>query len=128
VKDCVPGACLEGAKGMKKITVLGWMTLLPLIAQQPQPKFVLADVHTSTTAHGFAQNFGSVLRMGRYVNRDATMLNLIGVAYGLSEDSIAGGPGWVSSDLFDVIAKVPVGSNMVTANLMLQNLLEDRFK
>ncbi len=113
---------------MKKITLLGWLTLLPLLAQQPQPKFVLADVHTSTTAHGFAQNFGSVLRGGRYVNRDATMLNLIAVAYGLSEDSIAGGPGWVSSDLFDVVAKVPAGTNMATANLMLQNLLEDRFK
>ena len=111
---------------MKKIILLGWLPLLPLPAQQPQPKFVLADVHTSTTAHGFAQNFGSVLREGRYVNRDATMLNLIGVAYGLSEDSIAGGPGWVSSDLFDVIAKVPAGTNMATANL--QNLLDDRFK
>ena len=62
---------------MKKITLLGWLTLLPLLAQQPQPRFVLADVHSSTTAQGFAQNFGSVLRGGRYVNRDATMLNLI---------------------------------------------------
>lgn len=112
---------------MKKITLLGSIALFCALAQ-PQPKFVLADVHRSTTDHGFAQNFGGVLRGGRYVNRDATMLQLIAAAYGISEDNIAGGPGWVSSDLFDVIAKVPDGTNLATANLMLQNLLADRFK
>jgi uncharacterized protein (TIGR03435 family) len=102
------------------------LTIIPALAQQP--KFDMADVHISPTARGFAQNFGSVLRSGRYVNRDATMLNLIQVAYGVSEDTIAGGPGWVSSDLFDVIAKVPDGTNMATANAMLQTLLAERFK
>ena len=101
--------------------------LLSAAAPAQQPKFPLADVHAATTAQGFAQNFGGVLRAGRYVNRDATMLNLIQAAYGLSEDNIAGGPGWISSDLFDIIAKVPDGTNMASANLMLQSLLADRF-
>ena len=92
---------------MKKIVFLGLLTIIPAFTQQP--KFEIADVHVSTTAKGFAQNFGGVLRAGRYVNRDATMLNLIEAAYSVSEDSISGGPGWVSSDLFDVIAKVPDG-------------------
>jgi uncharacterized protein (TIGR03435 family) len=109
---------------MKKIVSLALLTI-PTLAQQP--KFEVADVHTSPTAHGFAQNFGGVLRAGRYVNRDATMLNLIQAAYGVSEDTIAGGPGWISSDLFDVIAKVPEGTTMASANLMLQSLLTDRF-
>src|SRR5450631_2120027 len=56
------------------------------------PKFVIADVHVSPTARTFAQNFGSVLREGRYVNRDATMLDLIVAAYGGSADEVAGGP------------------------------------
>ena len=55
------------------------------------------------------------------------MLNLIGAAYGVSEETIAGGPGWVNSDLFDVIAKVPDGTTPAKANLMLQALLADRF-
>jgi uncharacterized protein (TIGR03435 family) len=96
-------------------------------AQTQQPKFEIADVHVSTTAPGFAQNFGSVLRGGMYINRDATMLELIETAYGVSEDAIAGGPGWLGSDLFDVIAKVPDGTTAATANLMLQNLLAERF-
>jgi len=111
---------------MKKILLL---SLLPITAAYTQqPKFDMADVHVSATAHGFAQNFGGVLREGRYVNRDATMLNLIEAAYGVSEDSISGGPGWISSDLYDVVAKVPTDTTIKTANLMLQSLLADRFK
>ena len=110
---------------MKKIALFSLFAVVPIFAQQP--KFELADVHVSSTARGFAQNFGGVLRGGRYVNRDATMLNLIVAAYGVSEDNIAGGPGWISSDLFDVIAKVPDGTTQPTANLMLRTLLADRF-
>src|SRR5262249_53697050 len=96
-----------------------------LSAQQPQ--FEAADVHVSPTARGFAQNFGGVLRAGRYINRDVTMLQLITAAYSVPEEDIAGGPGWVSSDLFDVVAKAPDGATPATAKIMLQGLLADRF-
>jgi uncharacterized protein (TIGR03435 family) len=111
---------------MKKIASLGMLIIMPALTDQP--KFELADVHVSATSQGFAQNFGGVLRGGRYVNRDATLLNLIEKAYGVAEDNIAGGPGWLDSDLFDVIAKIPDGTTPATANLMLRGLLEDRFK
>jgi uncharacterized protein (TIGR03435 family) len=110
---------------IKKIAILSLLMTVAALAQQP--KFDMADVHVSATSHGFAQNFGGVLRDGRYLNRDATMLNLIEAAYGVSEDSIAGGPGWLNSELFDVIAKVPDGTTPATANLMLKALLADRF-
>jgi len=102
------------------------LTIFTALAQQQT--FEIADVHLSSTARNFAQNFGGVLREGRYVNRDATMLNLIVAAYGIPEDTISGGPGWLSSDLFDVIAKVPNGTTPAAANIMLQNLLAERFK
>jgi len=54
--------------------LFGLLAVIPVFAQQP--KFDIADVHVSPTARTFAQNFGGVLREGRYVNRDATMLNL----------------------------------------------------
>jgi uncharacterized protein (TIGR03435 family) len=110
---------------MKKIALLSVLTAMATFAQQQ--KFDIADVHVSTTTRGFAQNFGGVIREGRYINRDVTLLKLIATAYGVSEDNIAGGPGWLSSDLFDVIAKVPDGTTPATANLMLQALLADRF-
>ncbi len=110
---------------MKRIPSLALLAIMPIFAQQP--KFEIADVHPSTTARRYAMNLGGVLRDGRYINRDATMLNLIEAAYGVSEDVIAGGPSWVDSDLFDVVAKVPAGVTKADANLMLQALLADRF-
>ena len=55
------------------------------------------------------------------------MLGLIEAAYKAKEDAIAGGPGWVNGDLLDVIAKVPDGTTLAKANLMLQALLAERF-
>src|SRR5580698_7267705 len=101
-----------------RVALLTLLTIVPALAQQQ--KFEIADVHVSPTAQTFAQNFGGVLRGGKYVNRDATMLDLIEAAYGVSEDNLAGGPGWLGSDLFDVVAKVPDGTTLATANLMLQ--------
>ena len=109
-----------------KCAAIGLLAVFPAIAQQP--KFEMADVHVSKTAPGFAQNFGGVLRAGKYVNRDVTLLELIEAAYGVTEDSISGGPGWLGSDLFDVIAKVPDGTKAAAANEMLKSLLAERFK
>ena len=52
---------------------LALISLFAAAAFGQQPKFPMADVHVSKTAPGFAQNFGGVLREGKYVNRDATM-------------------------------------------------------
>ena len=76
-----------------RVVSLSVLTIFTALAQQQT--FEIADVHVSSTARGFAQNFGGVLREGKYVNRDATMLNLIVAAYGVSEDTISGGPGWL---------------------------------
>jgi uncharacterized protein (TIGR03435 family) len=110
---------------MKKIAALSLLAISTAFAQQP--KFLIADVHSSTTKRGYVQNFGGVLRDGKYINRDATMLNLIEAAYGVTEDVIAGGPNWVDLDLFDVVGKVPAGAKPADANLMLQALLAERF-
>jgi uncharacterized protein (TIGR03435 family) len=132
---CLPLACLSlvlSSLPMRSPVVLAQTNPSTSSAAKPsdpaaQPKFGIADVHVSTTAPGFAQNFGGVVREGLYIDRDATMLNLIEAAYGVSEDAISGGPGWVASDLFDVVAKVPDGTTAATANLMLQGLLAERF-
>ena len=110
---------------MKKIALLSFLAIIPAFAQQP--KFDLADVHASSTAYWFAEYNGGLIRDGIYINRDATILNLIRTAYGVTEDVIAGGPSWLKSDLFDVVAKVPEGTTPATANLMLQRLLSERF-
>ena len=68
------------------------MALVAIYASAQPPRFELADVHVSTIPRWFAQNNGGLIRGGRYVNRDATLLNLIEQAYGVTEDGVAGGP------------------------------------
>jgi uncharacterized protein (TIGR03435 family) len=112
---------------MNKISLLIVLAITPAFAQQP--KFEIADVHVSPTPFWFAQNVGGRLRDGLYINRDATVLQLIQAAYGVPEDGIGGGPSWLKSDIdiFDVVAKVPEGTTRETANLMVQSLLAERF-
>lgn len=126
---------------MKKTAILVPLALLPVLAQQPaaqqppakQLRFELADVHASPTAFWFAQNTGGQIRPGLmignglYIYRDVTVLGLIQAAYGVTEDLVSGGPSWLKSDLFDVVARVPEGTTPANLKLMLQSLLADRF-
>jgi uncharacterized protein (TIGR03435 family) len=93
------------------------------------PRFEAADVHVrarTTNPNPFMT--GGVLRGGRYDLRNATMVDLIRTAYGVDPDSVLGGPNWLETDRFDVIAKAPPSTSSETVKVMLQALLADRFK
>jgi uncharacterized protein (TIGR03435 family) len=96
-------------------------------SSEPRPAFEMADVHVSPHS-AFPQMTGGVLRAGRYELRKASMVDLIRTAYGIDADSVVGGPSWLESDRFDVIAKAPPDTPAETTKLMLQSLLADRFK
>jgi uncharacterized protein (TIGR03435 family) len=91
------------------------------------PTFDIADVHPSARS---ATPFPSpgILRGGRYELRRATMVDLIRTAYGVDADKVIGGPSWLETDRFDVIALAPPATSPETLKLMLQALLADRFK
>ena len=114
---------------MKKIALLSFLAILPAFAQQA--KFELADVHVSTTPRWFAannpQNNGDHINNGRYIMWDANLLALIGAAYSVPNDLVTGGPTWLKQEIYDVIAKVPDGTTLATARVMLQGLLAERF-
>jgi len=91
------------------------------------PKFEIADVHVSPkTVNPFVRT--GPVRGGRYEVKYATMVDLIRIAYAFDADKILGGPSWLEMDRFDVIAKAPADSTPETQKLMLQALIEDRFK
>jgi uncharacterized protein (TIGR03435 family) len=92
-----------------------------------KPAFQIADVHVSAHARNPIMQ-GGMLRAGRYELRQATMLDLIKTAYGVDPNTVVGGPSWLESYRFDVIAKAPPATSAETVNLMLQELLTDRFK
>lgn len=70
---------------------------------------------------------GGRLRQGRYEVRSATLVDLIAAAYRVDRDKIAGGPPWINTDIFDVIAKAPPATTPDSLRLMLQTLLAERF-
>lgn len=91
-----------------------------------KPSFEIADVHPSPPAL-IVTFSGGILRNGRYELHNATMVDLIRTAYSVTDDKVVGGPTWLGTDRFDVIAKTPAGATQDTARLMLQALLADRF-
>jgi uncharacterized protein (TIGR03435 family) len=91
------------------------------------PAFDAADVHPSPPRK-FPFMDGGLLRGDRYVLRQATMIDLIATAYGVDASNVQGGPTWLETDRFDVIAKAPAGTPQATVKLMLRPLLADRFK
>src|SRR5262249_32377344 len=92
------------------------------------PTFEIADVHAAapTGIQGSGMS-GGVPRGGRYELRNATMVDLIKIAYSVTDEKVFGGPSWLATDRFDVIAKTPPTVTPETAKIMLQSLLADRF-
>jgi uncharacterized protein (TIGR03435 family) len=91
--------------------------------------FEAADVHVSPkSANPNVQSLGGFARGGRYQFRNATMLDLIASAYGVEPDKVLGGPSWLETDRFDILAKAPTSVTTPATKLMLRSLLADRFK
>lgn len=96
-------------------------------SDEAQAKFEVADVHSSARA---TQPFmrGPFYGSGRFEVRFASMLDLIGIAYGVEPEAIFGGPSWLEIERYDVFAMTHGNANAETRKLMLQALLADRFE
>jgi uncharacterized protein (TIGR03435 family) len=65
---------------------------------------------------------------GRLVVLNNPVTNLIGNAYGVRRHQLVGGPEWIDSDRYDIQAKAAGDAPRADLMVMLQSLLEDRFK
>ncbi len=94
-----------------------------------RPQFEVTDAQPSAKGTNPYTNIsGGVLRGERYDLRKATMLDLIRIAYAVDADKVVGGPNWLELDRFDVAGKAPESTSPEKLKLMLQALLEDRFR
>ena len=87
--------------------------------------FEVASIKPTTRASAPAPQ---VLPSGQFEMREATLRDLIRVAYPSAQGQVdvVGGPDWVRSGRFNVVAKPPAGVR--PTQRMLQALLADRFK
>jgi uncharacterized protein (TIGR03435 family) len=64
---------------------------------------------------------------GQITYSNVTVKNVLMTAYGVKGFQISG-PGWLESERYDIVAKLPRGATKAEFMVMLQNLLAERFK
>jgi uncharacterized protein (TIGR03435 family) len=101
---------------------------VPLIFGQSDSRLTFAAAAIRASAQSSNPRLRKAVHDGLYEVRNATMLDLVVAAYGFDYDKVVGGPSWLEVDHFDIIAKLPGETTPDDRNLMLQALLEDRFK
>jgi uncharacterized protein (TIGR03435 family) len=110
---------------------------LVAFAQQTQrPSFEVASIKAGDPNQRGPRGVGTT--GNQFMARNASLRLMIQVAYGLQDHQIVGGPNWIDSDFFNIDAKptaaMPLPNPNSRAdfdrmiNLMLQSLLEERFK
>src|ERR1035438_8055874 len=125
-------------RSLRQFTVVFCLTLAVAGAPaQTKPTFEVASIKPAASLDrakllAEIQN-GATPRLGPRVDGARaeyiymTVADLIVLAYNAKSDQIAG-PGWITTQLFDIIAKLPEGASKNDVPKMLQSLLEDRFK
>ena len=113
---------------MRFLTCLCLFGLLPAAFAQseaPAPIFAVADIHRSPAG---VRDGGLYLHANRLEMHGVSMLHLITAAWGIPAEKVFGGPNWLDTDRFEIVAR---SENPVTTQNfrpMLQALLADRFQ
>jgi uncharacterized protein (TIGR03435 family) len=98
----------------------------------PHPRFDAFEVATIKPVDPDAKAGRYIVMQGahRFVEKAYTLKLLIAAAYDLNPRTISGGPGWIESDHYDIVAVTPgeVRPTHDEQMSMLRNLLTDRFK
>lgn len=100
---------------------------------EPRPTFEVASVRLNTSGTNHVAM--GMQPGGRFTAVNMPLALLIRSAYRLQESQLVGAPDWVSGERYDIVAKgngefgppVP-GGGLARQQLMLQSLLEERFK
>jgi uncharacterized protein (TIGR03435 family) len=100
--------------------------------QAPRPRFDAFEVATVKPVEGDAKAGRYITMQGtsRFIEKQYTLKLLIAAAYDLNAREISGGPGWIESDHYEIVAVTPgdVRPTHDEQMSMLRNLLADRFK
>ncbi len=104
---------------------------LPRLAAQTSaqgsntPRFEVASIKLVDLANGVRLQPSNDPSRVSYDRR--SLQELIVTAYDIKTDQIVGAPAWLDTDVFDIAATLPAASSPADVNLMLQNLLSERF-
>jgi len=102
-----------------------WALAQPARAQ-PSPAFEAASIHRNP---GISLNTGMQVSGGELTATNASLKTLIRNAYDILSFQLAGGPRWLDTEMFDIVATTghPAKISADELQSLLQNLLADRF-
>jgi uncharacterized protein (TIGR03435 family) len=92
---------------------------------QAQPAFEVASIKPNNSGAGNRNIRPSAGRLSVF---NMTLKDLVMFAYQVREFQVSGGPGWITADQYDIEAKAEGNPDQNQMRLMLQALLQDRFK
>jgi len=99
-----------------------------IAAQQPKPRFEVASIKRNDSRRMSDALVPRVLPGGRLRAGNASVEQLLWFAYDWKAYRIVGGPDWARQEQFDITAKAENDAPADQIKLMVQSLLEDRFK
>ncbi len=94
------------------------------------PRFEVASIKSTSQVGSDVQGLGSVriLPGGRLMAETVLLRYFIQNAYAVKPFQISGGPAWINSTHYNIDATAAGNPNNSQMLLMMQALLEDRFK
>jgi uncharacterized protein (TIGR03435 family) len=106
-----------------RVLALG-VTLLSMAQAQQDPAFEVASIKLATAGDYLSINTDG--GVARYTH--LTLRMLIAIANRIDNSRVVGGPSWLDSQFYDVVAKLPAGATKSDIPAMLERLLQERFK
>ena len=119
---------------MRPLTVAGLVALaIASASAQDKPSFEVASVKPNKS--GDNRIMLGIQPGGHFTASNVTLRMLIRQAWRIQDFQIVGGPGWLGSDRFDIVAKAdgnpgptPPGGPPGPLELMVQSMLQERFR
>jgi len=128
------GFAIAGFLALAIPVILG-VTNAPLLRAQADPnqRFEVASVRRVDieTLGGRSRVFPPTGGIGssdptHYASHGEWLMNLITTAFGVRADQVTG-PDWLGKERYDIVANIPEGATKEQFNIMIGNLLRDRF-
>lgn len=111
---------------MRQTVIAALIMTSALLAAQQTPTFEVASVKPAPPPSDHMMRVRMGGDPGRIDYANVSLLNLITRAYDVKDYQVSG-PGWLNSERYDVTATMPKDTPKEIVQLMMQNLLSERF-
>jgi uncharacterized protein (TIGR03435 family) len=106
--------------------VAGAAVVSAQVPSSPAPAFEVASVRINTSRSSSSSTQQRV--NGSFEMINVTLRSMVAHAFDMHARQILGGPDWIDSERFDVLAKAPAGDDGSKMTAMLRALLVERFR